>query len=345
MSPRTKLARVEARVSRANYVSLSRSTISILSGLLLVTVLGGALGACRATDTTGPDQPSTDRLVLTFYYPWYGRPDGPSGKWYHWNPETEHNDATHTPLLGLYDSNDPEVVRTHILWARAAGIDAFISSWWGPATFEDGSLGVLLNVAEQENFKVSALLELAFTRDQLRDFLRTLIATHAQSTAWLRVDGRPVVFVYARLMDRFSADDFRHAFDGTQALMVADTHDAAQAAPFDGVFSYGPVEDVPRYLRELPAQRAEHQAAGRVFAAATLPGYDDRVIRHPGRLLPRADGDLFRSMWAAAAGADWITLTSFNEWHEGTEIEPSLEHGTRYLQLTRTLSDDWRRMK
>jgi glycoprotein endo-alpha-1,2-mannosidase len=42
-------------------------------------------------------------------------------------------------------------------------------------------------------------------------------------------------------------------------------------------------------------------------------------------------------MWrtAIAAGADRVTITSFNEWHEGTQIEPAAmagRHGAfRYL--------------
>ena len=32
-----------------------------------------------------------------------------------------------------------------------------------------------------------------------------------------------------------------------------------------------------------------------------------------------------------------LLVTSFNEWHEGTELEPSTEYGEMYLNLTRDL--------
>ncbi len=317
-----------------------------LSGCIVVGC-AVVLGACGSGASTplGPDLPSVRPRVLAFYYPWYGRPDGPSGRWYHWNPSTERHDATNTPTLGLYDSNDSMIVRQHIVWAKLAGVDAFIASWWGPSSFENRSLGVLVQVAEREQFTVTALIENPFTRDQLRNELRTLIGTHATSPAWLRVDGQPVVLVYDRIMNRFGPDDFRYAFDGAGAFMLADSHDPVKAAPFDGVFSYGPVQDVAGYLRELPSQRAAHHAEGRILVAATLPGYDDRVLRQPGRFIPRNGGELYRSMWTAASVADWVTITSWNEWHEGTEIEPSVEYGTSYLHLTRTLAEDWRRSK
>jgi hypothetical protein len=38
-------------------------------------------------------------------------------------------------------------------------------------------------------------------------------------------------------------------------------------------------------------------------------------------------------MWRGAlkAGADLVTITSYNEWHEGTQIEPARARGRGYL--------------
>ena len=73
--------------------------------------------------------------VLAFYYSWYGIPEGPSGRWVHWNPYKSHRDSAHIPLAGYYDSQDPETVRRHIHEAKEAGIDGFIATWWGKGTF------------------------------------------------------------------------------------------------------------------------------------------------------------------------------------------------------------------
>jgi hypothetical protein len=42
-------------------------------------------------------------------------------------------------------------------------------------------------------------------------------------------------------------------------------------------------------------------------------------------------------MWKAAiqAGADRVTITSYNEWHEGTQIEPAIVPTQRHLATAR----------
>ena len=50
----------------------------------------------------------------------------------------------------------------------------------------------------------------------------------------------------------------------------------------------------------------------------------------------RGDGQIYEALWEAVLGAnpDWILVSSWNEWGEGTEIEPSVQLGDKYLQIT-----------
>ncbi len=75
---------------------------------------------------------------------------------------------------------------------------------------------------------------------------------------------------------------------------------------------------------------------GRISMATVIPGYDDTKERPSGFAVERQDGALYETLWqvAIAADPDWVLITSWNEWHEGTEIEPSDEHGDLYLELT-----------
>jgi hypothetical protein len=89
-----------------------------------------------------------------------------------------------------------------------------------------------------------------------------------------------------------------------------------------------------------------HGGPRRVYGASILPGYDDRHL--PGRkeqtYLPREDGALYRQQWKSATetGADQALVVSLNEWPETTNIEPNLEWGGRYLNLTAELATAYR---
>jgi hypothetical protein len=53
----------------------------------------------------------------------------------------------------------------------------------------------------------------------------------------------------------------------------------------------------------------------------------------------REDGALYQATFDAAlqSNPDWLLLSSFNEWVEGTYIEPSVQYGDKYLEMTREL--------
>jgi glycosyl transferase family WbsX len=41
--------------------------------------------------------------------------------------------------------------------------------------------------------------------------------------------------------------------------------------------------------------------------------------------------------------ADWVVVTSWNEWMENTQIEPSVRYGDLYVRRTKLWSDRFRR--
>jgi len=288
--------------------------------------------------------------LLAFYYSWYGTPEGPSGRWVHWNPYRSHHDAARTPLPGLYDSLDPQTVRRHIQEAKGAGIDGFIATWWGIGTFEDQAFRVLLNVAEEEGFTVSLYYEDAGSRAQLVSDLRYLLDRYGSSPAFLAVDERPVIFFYGRVTERFALPDWASAFEqlaqeGRALFAVADGFRSDLLSVFQGIHTYNPV------FMPLGTVATQYEAAsllarleGDLFAATVVPGYDEAYKGFADRYVDRAGGNTYRTYWdiARASRPHWILITSYNEWHEGTEIEPSVELGATYLMLTQEEATVWR---
>ena len=74
----------------------------------------------------------------------------------------------------------------------------------------------------------------------------------------------------------------------------------------------------------------------RIVCPMIIPGFDN-TKSSPARLsAERKDGQTYRRFWEAALKTmpDWILISSWNEWAEGTEIEPSRESGGQYLGIT-----------
>lgn len=323
------------------------------------------------------------RLVLAFHYPWYGTPTGPSGRWRHWNhprialPEerilgfhdprrSEEGDrldvgATDYPVSGPYDSRDRRGMRTQLQAARTAGLDGFVVSWWGRESEEARAFGDLLGEARGTGVALAPYYETGELWPRggpgvARD-LEHLLDRHGHEPAWLRVNGIPVVFVYAAHRLGPAAWEYvvrRLHASGRRVFLVPDIPGPQWRARrpgwldrFDALHVYTPVTFLARGqpLGEAYRERAAvARAAGLPFMAAVTPGFDDRAIRTPGTVVPRAEGATYDDTWRAALAVDpaWVLVASWNEWHEGSEIEASREHGERYLEATRRWAEVFR---
>lgn len=96
----------------------------------------------------------------------------------------------------------------------------------------------------------------------------------------------------------------------------------AAAGGFAGVYTY----DVLTYGGDKLRRYCDQARRVRLVCAPSVgPGYDARHAVGDRRVKPRRHGRTYDSMWRAAiaAGADIVTITSYNEWHEGTQIEPA----------------------
>lgn len=113
----------------------------------------------------------------------------------------------------------------------------------------------------------------------------------------------------------------------------------------DGIHMYNPLDFSNNTLDvyDLYHQACElAHSYDKTFIATVVPGFNNVAISGPNgsevlKVVDRRDGVCYSSFWlvAKASHPDGYAITSFNEWHEGTEIEPSIEYGDQYLNLTR----------
>jgi len=306
------------------------------------------------------------RKVLAFYYTWYGRPER-GGQWRYWadvDPEKHSiGTSTHYPAKGAYDSHDPEIIDYHIGLAKKNGIDGFISTWWGQGDFHDEAFATLLDHAANKGFEATIYWETvpggkggpsprgrAKIARAVNDLVYVL-EKYGSHPAFLKLDGKPVIFVYGRVMEEVGLNEWPEILSaareryGKDFLLIADGYREDYARLLDGVHTYNVAGWVagkkPDELASLSRKTFADDVAlarsqGKVSCLTVIPGYDDTKIRKPGLDAKRQNGETYRVLWeqAIAADPDWVLITSWNEWHEGSEIEPSWEDGEKYVQMT-----------
>ncbi len=255
--------------------------------------------------------------------------------------------VTHHPLIGFYDSSDDRLIRTHFRWAKDAGIQAFIISWWGKDSFSDKVFQKMLNISEKVNGPFLTVYYEQAPEGRKEDTLNELVyilQQYAVREKFLRREEGPVIFIYSRAMNalnRLEWGEIAAELMQFSALLIGDVNDPyALPENFAGAHWYNPVEQIlaKKDMKEEYAdyvQRARDK--GKLACIPVIPGYDDTKIRREGKKLDREGGELYVRLFekARAAEPDCILITSWNEWHEGTEIEPSIEERDAYIRLTR----------
>jgi hypothetical protein len=132
-----------------------------------------------------------------------------------WNQQGLNPFSHYTPSLGYYDTS--AVVPQHVAAMQSAGVQAGIASWWGQGTPTDGRVPALLNAAGSFRWALYYEQEGSGnpTSATIAADLAYISAKYAKAPGYLRVGGKPVIFVYG---------------DGTDGCGMADRWKAVDAA-------------------------------------------------------------------------------------------------------------------
>jgi hypothetical protein len=303
-------------------------------------------------------------LLGAHYYPWYRAGKKPQ----HWGENQEFAAVTDSPSGGPYSSNSMRLVRRHLRAAVESGIDFFVVNWQvtfqGLNPTELNATRKLFRVAEEEGHPMSLSVLLAVDTEDpslIKSAIRTVQQEFFPLRVYHRFRNRPLLWYF--MNDPFLGYFFYHHKE--LLSMNRNCHPIATGGLaynkflpgllrkfFSGWCFYSPLEVGSGERRESVWERSYvdfREDGGRIRTFTMCPGYDDSKLTSPQRernefrVVPRDGLETYQTMQDFALNLnpppDLVVVTSFNEFHENTHIEPSEQFGDMYLRSTKAFKE------
>lgn len=304
-------------------------------------------------------------LILAHYMPWYtAKPFSDHWGW-HWtmnyfDPEQEIDGrrqiaSKYHPLIGPYDSGDPQVLEYHLLLMKLAGIDGVIVDWYGLTDYRDYAVlhrntTRLLQQCERLNMKfvicyedqtIPALVEaerIAAT-DRVADAVSEidwLGKYWFKSGSYVNLDRKPVLLSFGH--SGLTNDEWSQCLSRLASPVAYFSQDIRRNGAIGGFGWPSPkvgMIQVDRFLIESANWPAAIPAA--------FPRFDDIYkVAGVGEGYPQLPDDSGRTLQstlrkALDCNAPIIQIATWNDWGEGTQIEPSVEFGVRDLLIIQSI--------
>ena len=278
------------------------------------------------------DTPDNSVPLLAYYYIWFDTQSWDRAK-------------ADYPLLGRYSSDNADVMRQHIQWAKAAGIDGFIVSWKSTEKL-NRRLDQLVKIAEEENFKLAIIYEgLDFDRNPLPpqqvDADLNYFVQHYANDPVFNLFKRPMV-IWSGTWE-YSLDEIKSVTQTRRndLLILASEKNVegyqrlSEFVDGDAYYWSSVNPDVHAgYLDELTAMGETIHKNGGIWIAPAAPGFDARLVGGTS-VVERKAGETLKTELNTALQSmpDAIGLISWNEFSENSHIEPSQSYGNLYLKV------------
>jgi acetyl esterase/lipase len=307
--------------------------------------------------------------LLVHYLPWFSSREV-SGSWgWHWtmgsrDPEKLGWDgvreaASHDhPLIGLYDSGDPHTLECHVLLMKFAGLDGVIVDWYGTGDFRDyaaihRNAQALIPWLEKAGLKFAVCYEDQSIKHRIAG--KAVAATSGLSCgvqdlqwaeeqwmgrpSYVRLGQRPVILIFGP--QHFGRDEWSKLRGELRSnpLLHGLPHLESEHG-LDGHFAWPPVAEGKALPPEQWKVKLAAMHEGRAIACA-FPAFKDfyqqaGAHKSYGSIDSRS-GATFRESLSLAveSSAPLIQVATWNDFGEGTQVEPSRDNGYRFLEILR----------
>ena len=307
---------------------------------------------------------------MVHYMPWYASKPI-SGQWgWHWTmnhfkPDKKELASHYRPLIGAYDSNDPDLLECQVLLMKFSGINGVIIDWYGKENFRDysdihrNSLSLIKYIKKAglhfaicyEDQSVKHMIndgklkkseELAYAE---KEFL-WMEKNFFDDLAYKKIDGKPVLLIFGP--QHFQKNQWTHIIsrlsNKPQVFALPHVKDEIEGS---GEFGWPPVHGGKnispkvwkKYLSSLYGRNEKKSST----IASVFPQfhdiYQEAGINESYGYLSSQKGKTFNQTLEMALSSDCelIQVTTWNDYGEGTMIEPTKEFEYQYLEKIQRL--------
>ena len=288
----------------------------------------------------------------------------------HYNPDQKNANGQQDiasreyPLTGPYDSSDDAVLEYQVLLMKLSGIDGVIVDWYGIEDFNDFGA---INSATRKLFQYVKKAGLKFAICYEDSTVKTMIAggrlnaqdanSHAQKVmqylqdnwfrddAYLKSAGRPVLFTFGNPPYFSASSDWESFFKGISPTPLLITEDdpikpiGAGSYPWPPMFLAGGGELSQATLTDYLKSFYNKAKSSNYHVGGAFPGFHE-IYKEAGvgasyGYLDARDGATFSAtlQMALQSNPDVIQIATWNDYGEGTSIEPTAGYGDRYLKM------------
>jgi hypothetical protein len=303
-------------------------------------------------------------LLMVHYMPWYQTPPASDKYGWHWtmnhfDPQTGVAASHYCPSIGFYDSSDPRTLEYHVLLMKIAGIDGAIIDWYGTDDYLDygsnhrntqkliewlkrANLSFAINYEDQT---VPALIAGGL-------FTSASAVTHCkQMFDWMNknwfhqanyclINKRPLLLVFGP--QYFKDADWDELFERVSPKPELFTLQNP-CGPAVGAFGWPQPKEGTAKSDDLLNQFYLRSNKWPLSIPAAYPRfhdiYSEAGVRESWGNIEDRSGQTFNSTIERAllSNAALIQLVTWNDWGEGTQIEPSTQFGFRDLEVIQAM--------
>ncbi|MFH6984893.1 glycoside hydrolase family 71/99-like protein [Marinoscillum sp. 108] len=303
------------------------------------------------------------------YMPWFEGKEY-SGYWgSHWrmankNPDNMDSEgkreiaAHYYPLIGPYDSGDPDVIAYHLLLMKYAGIDGVLIDWYGSHKVLDyaanldnsnaliaalDTIGLNFGIVYEEYTAEKVETRKGITAiEAAQTDLLYMEENYFSNDRYITIEEEPLVLTFGPRFFR-KADEWTEIFSVMEKklkfLPLWNHGNLVGAANTAGEFSWIDFNYTLSELDKFYAKTNQGVTVGSIY-----PGFHDYYkeggwgesygyVRHLDGMTMRSTFDL-----AKDSNLQFLQLITWNDFGEGTMIEPTQEYEFLFLELIQEFS-------